>query len=117
MNLQKRTCLIPTSKQYIRKTEVDKYYEVLWPAYHFIESNGKGELHKFDELFDLAVNLWKVFNHTQFSTHYFALLGLITASTLAFAQKIGCLNEAVQFIEKKLETHELSSKKDVLLKK
>lgn len=107
----------PASKQYIRKAEVDKYYEVLWPAYHFIESNGKGELHKFDELFDPAVNLWKVFNHTQFSTHYFALLGLITASTLAFAQKIGCLNEAVQFIEKKLETHELSSKKDVLLKK
>lgn len=104
------------SQKYIRKTEVGNYYEVLWPSYHFIEPNGKSELYKFKELFDPAVNLWYAFNHTLFSTHYFALLSLITASTLSFAKKIGCQNEAEQLIKKELEKNGLLSKKDVLLK-
>ena len=108
--------LAPITTQYVKKIEDDKHYEILWPAYHFIESNGDRELSKFNELFDPAVNLWKVFNHTQISTHYFALLNLITSSTLAFAQKINCVDKAIQHIEQELEKHELSSKKDVLLK-
>ena len=109
------------TKRFIREVDLKeqqtgRYYEVLWPAYHFIEQNGESELGKVEELLTPAANLWKAFNHTEYGPHYFALIDLIVAGALAFANVIGLRNDAKAWIERILDENGLSSKKEILLK-
>lgn len=108
--------LSDSTKKYIRKTEVSSYYEIMWPAYYFIESNGHTEITKFKDLFTPAINLWYAFNHTSNSIHYFTLLNLIIASTLKFADNIGQKEKATKYIESLIKDFGLESKKELLLK-
>ncbi|MBU1207110.1 MAG: hypothetical protein KKH04_09320 [Proteobacteria bacterium] len=66
--------------------KVDKGYEILWPAFAFIEGNDvKLELiNQFGSLFRPAVNLWKAFNHLDSGIHYYNFLKLIVRSTLHY---------------------------------
>jgi len=66
--------------------KVDKAYEVLWPAFVFIEGNDvKLELiNQFGSLFRPAVNLWKAYNHLDVGIHYYTLLKLIVRSALHY---------------------------------
>lgn len=68
-----------------------EYFELLWPALHFIEENKpEGELQKFSDIFVPAVNLWKAYSHLSCSDLYFNFLKLIIKSTyLFFKDKIG----------------------------
>lgn len=68
-------------KQYIVNTEKQNIYELLWPGFHYIKTNGRSELKKFSALFTPAVNLWRFYNHTEYSEHYFRFMKLIVQST------------------------------------
>jgi hypothetical protein len=59
------------TKVYTAETEVKGLYELLWTGFKYIPTNGETEINSFYELFLPAINLWKAYNHTPFSEHYF----------------------------------------------
>lgn len=75
-----------SSKKFIASVNNSpNYFEVLWPAFHYTEVNeSKTELPKFDDLFIPAANLWKAYNHKNFSQHYYELLTLIVKSSVVY---------------------------------
>lgn len=80
------------ARDYCRKIpDINNMYEVLWPALEFIRQNDliqcKQEIQKMYEILLPAYNLWKAYNHTPFSAHYFNLVELIIASTIKFFDK------------------------------
>lgn len=107
--------LNPSTKAYIQETETKDYFEILWPAFHYIKENGMSEISKFHELFEPAFNLWNAFNHTEHAIHYFSLLKLITKSTLVFFEQMGNREDAQNYIEQELNKFNISSKKEILL--
>ena len=66
-------------------------YEILWPALIYIKQNDifqcKQEIHRMNDIIMPAYNLWKAYNHTPFSAHYFNFIELIIASTIQFFDK------------------------------
>ena len=57
--------------RYIRKVSNSDYCELLWPAINYIPQNGFQDASSFHEMFAGAINLWKGYNHTAYSEHYF----------------------------------------------
>jgi hypothetical protein len=85
--------------RYIRKVKDKDFYEILWPAITYIPENGEKEMQQhFPEMFAAAVNLWKAYNHTPYSEHYFCFIELIVASTIQFFSTLGYKDEAVKLV-------------------
>ena len=66
-------------------------YEILWPALKYIKQNEtfqcQQEIQNMNDIIIPAYNLWKAYNHTPFSAHYFNFIELIIASTIQFFDK------------------------------
>lgn len=95
--------------------ESNNMYEILWPAIGFIKQNEvrqcEQEIHKMYEIIVPAYNLWKAYNHTPFSAHYFNFIELIIASTIQFFDKKCQLKEfAINQIQAWIDQNELKNK-------
>ena len=93
-------------------------YEVLWPAMEYIKQNDidqcAQEISKMYDLLVPAYNLWKAYNHTIYSAHYFNFIELIVASTIQlFDQKFGLKTHAKEAIKKWVKGNELRDKIDL----
>lgn len=96
--------------KYIRKITGTEFYEVLWPAIKYIPQNKFQDAHFFYEMFTCAINLWKEYNHTPYSSHYFCFIELIIASTLQFFEAIGYKNEALNMVTEAINKNGLEDK-------
>lgn len=105
------------TKVYISETEVKGLYELLWTGLIYVPSNGEREVDQFSKLFVPAVNLWKAYNHTPFSEHYFKFIELVVIGTLKVFEANGHKNYAVEHVKKIIkEEKELEYKTKELLK-
>lgn len=98
--------------------EEKKLYEILWPALIFIKQNeaclNKQEFGKMNDLLLPAYNLWKAYNHTLYSAHYFNFIELIIASTIQwFDKECELKNFAVEKITEWMSKNELKDKIDL----
>lgn len=107
------------AKDYCRTIPEDRnMYEILWPSLSYIKQNDefqcKQELSKFDDLFKPAYNLWKAYNHTVFSAHYFCFVELIIASTIQFFdKKCNLKNYVLEQLNNRLLNTDLKDKIDL----
>lgn len=90
-------------------------YEILWPAMEYIKQNDidqcAQEISKMYDLLVPAYNLWKAYNHTLYSAHYFNFIELIIASTIQlFDLKFGLKVHAKEVIKKWVTGNELKDK-------
>lgn len=104
-----------TKDRYIRKVQGTEFYEILWPAIKYIPQNGFQDASSFHEMFTCAINLWKGYNHTPYSEHYFCFIELIVASTLQFFKAIGYKNEALDMIKEAIINKGLEDKLSSLI--
>ena len=93
-------------------------YEILWPAFNYYKrcnpSNNELKIEEIKRLLDPTYNLWKAYNHTEYSNHYFNLIELIIASTIQFFDKKCQLKSlAVDEIYEWLNNNELQHKIDI----
>ena len=104
------------ARDYCRVTpESNKMFEILWPALEYIKQNDirqcELEIHKMYKIVVPAYNLWKAYNHTPFSAHYFNLIELVMASTIQFFDKKCQLKEfAKESISKWISDKDLKDK-------
>lgn len=91
------------SKQFIETIDNNKYFEILWPAVYYnfdnaIDNNNWGSVaNRFLDIFTPAANLWKAFNHEEFSIHYYKLLKLIVKSSLKYFRKQESFKEIKEY--------------------
>ncbi len=108
------------TRKYI-KTVGDQYI-ILWPAFYYYDACSENHTdfrheQEFDELFGLAANWWKEYNHLPYGSHYYGFLKLIIESTLKYYSVDGRhTGEARKYIEKAIEENGLSSKAADLMK-
>ena len=98
--------------------ENKELYEILWPAMIYVlqheEFQNKQEFSRIYDLFTPAYNLWKAYNHTIYSAHYFNFIELIVASTLQyFDKKCNLKSFALEEIKKILDKYDISGKLDL----
>jgi hypothetical protein len=105
-----------TTKAYTAETEIKGLYELLWTGFHYIPSNGQDEINSFYELFLPAVNLWKAYNHTPFSEHYFKFVELVVTGTLKVFDANGHKDIAISKIKEIIKAQGLEHKEAQLLK-
>lgn len=105
-----------TTKVYTAETEVKGLYELLWTGFHYNPSNGQNEINSFYELFLPAVNLWKAYNHTPFSEHYFKFVELVITGTLKVFEANGHREIAISKINEMIKAQGLEHKTAQLLK-
>jgi hypothetical protein len=89
------------SKRFVAVAEVKgkQYHEVLWPAFHFIESNPSStEIYELHDLFDPAVRLWAAFKDKECGDHYYEFVKLIVKSTVKFFELRGEADMARDYI-------------------
>jgi hypothetical protein len=108
--------LNPQTKVYVIETEVKGLYELLWPAFHYIPTNGASEINRFYELFTPSVNLWQAYNHTPFSEHYFKFVELVVIGTIKIFEANGLKDSAVIKIKEMIKSIGLEHKTKHLLK-
>ncbi|MHB1697771.1 MAG: hypothetical protein ACYCSQ_06700 [bacterium] len=75
------------TKQYCKMIQDNKYFEILWPAFHFIKENDlQTESYKIiPDLIKPVTNLWKAYKDFPFGIHFKEFLKLtICASTKFF---------------------------------
>jgi hypothetical protein len=105
-----------TTKVYTSETEIKGLYELLWPGFNYILSNGESEINDFHKLFVPAVNLWKAYNHTPFSEHYFKFIELVVTGTLRVFDANGHKEIAVSKVTDVIKSQGLEHKTKLLLK-
>jgi hypothetical protein len=105
-----------TTKVYTTETEVKGLYELLWTGFNYIPSNGQTEINDFYKLFLPAVNLWKAYNHTPFSEHYFKFIELVVTGTLKVFDENGYKDIAVDKVTDMIKSQGLEHKTKQLLK-
>jgi hypothetical protein len=88
----------------------------LWTGFHYIPSNGQNEINRFYELFLPAVNLWKAYNHSSFSEHYFKFIELVVTGTLKVFEANGHKDIAISKIKEMIKAQGLEHKTAQLLK-
>ena len=98
--------------------ESNNMYEILWPALKYIKQNDvrqcEQEIQNMYETIVPAYNLWKAYNHTPFSAHYYNLIELIIASTIKFFdRKCNLKNYAKNKIFDWINNNELKDKIDI----
>lgn len=101
--------------RYVRKIVNSDYCEILWPAIKYIPQNGFQDAQFFHEMFTCAINLWKGYNHTPYSEHYFCFIELIVASTLQFFEAIGYKEEALEMVKEAIKNKGLEDKTSSLI--
>ena len=107
------------ARDYCRKLpENQNLYEILWPAMVYIKQNEPyqcaQEISKMYDLVIPAYKLWKAYNHTPYSAHYFNFIELIIASTIQiFDKKFDLKKFAMGAIEKWVNSNELQNKVDI----
>jgi len=101
---------------YTAETEVKGLYELLWTGFKYITENGQTEVNSFYELFVPAVNLWKAYNHTPFSEHYFKFLELVVTGTLKVFDANGHKDFVVKNVKELIKSQGLEHKTKELLK-
>jgi len=101
--------------RYVRKIKGTDFYEILWPAIAYIPENGKIDMQHFHDMFTAAVNLWKAYNHTPNSEHYFCFVELIISSTIQFYTTLGYEKDVVEMVKKAIENKGLEDKIDSLI--
>ncbi|MBN8852403.1 MAG: hypothetical protein BGO55_01495 [Sphingobacteriales bacterium 50-39] len=104
------------ARVYVKETEIKGYFELLWPGFHYILSNGSRETNSFRDLFIPAVNLWRAHNHTASSEHYFRFVELVVMSTIKVFESAGMLQVSLQTIRQAITTAQLGDKMQALLK-
>ena len=83
---------IKQNDQYQCAQEISKMYDLIVPAY----------------------NLWKAYNHTPYSAHYFNFIELIIASTIQlFDLKFGLKEHAKEAIKKWVNSNDLKNKVNI----
>jgi len=105
-----------STKVYTAETEIKNYYEILWPGFNYIPTNGYSEINDFGKLFLPAVNLWKAYNHTPYSEHYFRFIELVVTGTLKVFEEMGELEAAIEKIKEEIKEQGLEHKTNQLLK-
>lgn len=108
--------LDPATKVYIAETEIEGLYELLWTGFHYIIANGPNEINSFYELFLPAVNLWKAYNDTPFSEHYFKFIELVVTGTIKIFEANGYKEIAINKIKELIKAEGLEHKTPHLLK-
>lgn len=108
--------LNPKTKVYVLETEVKGLYELLWPAFNYIPTNGPTEINRFYELFIPSVNLWKAYNHTPFSEHYIKFVELVVMGTIRVFEEHGHLAPALKKINEMIASQGMELKAKHLLK-
>ena len=102
--------------KYIVELQKGELFEILWPAFIYIESNeNETELQEFDKLFVPAVRLWKAYNHKEYGSHYYEFMRLIIKSTLVYFSDKNYQTQAENYISKVLEREGISDKINDLL--
>lgn len=101
--------------RYVRKITNSDYCEILWPAIKYISQNGFQDAQFFHEMFTCAINLWKGYNHTPYSEHYFCFIELIVTSTLQFFEAIGYKEEALKMVKEAIKNKGLEDKTSSLI--
>ena len=104
------------TKIYVLETEVKGLYELLWTGFHYIPANGQNEINSFYELFLPAVNLWKAYNHTPFSEHYFKFIELVVTGILKVFDAFGHREAAINKVTEMITAQGLQHKANHLLK-
>jgi hypothetical protein len=104
------------TKIYVLETEVKGLYELLWTAFKYIPSNGASEINSCYELFLPALNLWKAYNHTPFSEHYFKFVELVVTGTIKVFEAHGHKDIAVNKITELIKSYGIEHKTSQLLK-
>ena len=89
------------TKRYLR--QVGDEWELLWPAFGYIESNGEGNhIDVFNELFFPAHNLYECYVGKPSENHYRAFLELIVRSHLAFVRTASIPEPVYEYLYEKL---------------
>lgn len=99
-----------TIERYIRQIKDTDFCEILWPAIKYIPQNGIRDVHEFHEMFSCAINLWKGYNHTPYSEHYFCFIELIVASTIKYFSSIGYEKDVLDVVQKAIHNKGLDDK-------
>jgi hypothetical protein len=105
-----------STKVYTAETEIKGLYELLWPAFLYIPTNGHSEINDFYKLFLPAVNLWKANNHSSVSEHYFKFVELVVTGTIKIFEAHGHKDVAIDKVIEMLKSHGLEHKTTQLLK-
>ena len=105
-----------STKVYTAETEVKGLYELLWPAFLYIPTNGHSEINDFYKLFLPAVNLWKANNHSSVSEHYFKFVELVVTGTIKIFEAHGHKDVAIDKVIEMLKSQGLEHKTTQLLK-
>ena len=106
-----------SARFYTAETEVQGIYELLWPGLMYIQSNGESEINDLNKLLIPAINLWKAYNHTPFSEHYFKFVQLVINGTLKVFRENGHNAVATSKIKDLIIECGLEHKINQLLKK
>jgi len=107
------------AKDYCRLIpEKPNLYEILWPAMEYVRQKDQWlcaqEIGKMHDLIQPAYNLWKAYNHTPYSAHYFNFVELIIASTIQFFDKrCGLKDYTKSEIAKWMDANEIKDKIDI----
>lgn len=105
-----------STKVYTAETEIKGLYELLWTGFLYIPSNGYLEINDFYKLFLPSVNLWKAYNHTPFSEHYFKFVELVVTGSLKVFDAAGHKEIAVNKVKEIIKSQGLEHKTKQLLK-
>jgi len=99
--------LDPSTKIYTSETEIKDIYELLWPCfiYNLEEGYVYMAIGEFYRLFLPALNLWKAYNHTPFSEHYFKFVELVVSGTLKVFDALEHKDRAVEQVTELILTH------------
>ncbi|MBO7143662.1 MAG: hypothetical protein J6W13_02425 [Salinivirgaceae bacterium] len=107
------------TRDYCRITpEKHDLYEILWPAFNYIKhsepQHDKLEIDEIRKMLKPSYNLWKVYNNTDCSIHYYNLIELIIASTIQFFdKKCQIRNLAKDEVSKWLKDNDMQDKIDI----
>lgn len=94
----------------------ERHFEILWPAFHFIEKNGSEiEVNRICELLRPAANLWKAYNHMPYGIQYWEFVKLIVKSSIMFFELQNARKHAEKAILDCLRSVGLEDKKEALL--
>jgi len=74
------------------------------------------ELNEFYKLFLPSINLWKAYNHTPYSEHYFKFVELVVLSTIKLFESMGLTDLAIKSVTEMIKQNGLENKIEQLLK-
>lgn len=102
------------SKKYIIKKNINKksYYELLWLAYYFEETDLPFVIFKFQEFFEPVYNLWTFFKNDKYAKKYSNFLKLIYKSFLWSIKE----KENFRLAKEQIENYIIRNFSDIVIK-